>query len=155
MLTSKQEKYVNNLVKGMSQRIAYRNAYPSSKKWKDETVDSKASTLLKNEKVKERYKKLIDKVNNKLEERTIMNALERMKWLTDVINGDILEDVPLMTKATKDKVDTIKCPTKIDTRLKALDTLNKMSGEYKTILGGNVEITYEEALKSVSCEDEY
>ena len=63
MLTSKQEKYVNNLVKGMSQRIAYRNAYPSSKKWKDETVDSKASTLLKNEKVKERYKKLIDKVN--------------------------------------------------------------------------------------------
>jgi phage terminase small subunit len=155
MLTSKQEKYVNNLVKGMSQRIAYRNAYPSSKKWKDETVDSKASTLLKNEKVKERYKKLIDKVNNKLEERTIMNALERMKWLTDVINGDILEDVPLMTKATKDKVDTIKCPTKIDTRLKALDTLNKMSGEYKTILGGNVEITYEEALKSVSGEDEY
>ena len=155
MLTSKQEKYVNNLVKGMSQRIAYRNAYPSSKKWKDETVDSKASTLLKNEKVKERYKKLIDKVNDKLEERTIMNALERMKWLTDVINGDILEDVPLMTKATKDKVDTIKCPTKIDTRLKALDTLNKMSGEYKTILGGNVEITYEEALKSVSGEDEY
>lgn len=155
MLTSKQEKYVNNLVKGMSQRIAYRNAYPSSKKWKDETVDSKASTLLKNEKVKERYKKLIDKVNNKLEERTIMNALERMKWLTDVINGDILEDVLLMTKATKDKVDTIKCPTKIDTRLKALDTLNKMSGEYKTILGGNVEITYEEALKSVSGEDEY
>ena len=155
MLTSKQEKYVNNLVKGMSQRIAYRNAYPSSKKWKDETVDSKASTLLKNEKVKERYKKLIDKVNNKLEERTIMNALERMKWLTDVINGDILEDVPLMTKATKDKVDTIKCPTKIDTRLKALDTHNKMSGEYKTILGGNVEITYEEALKSVSGEDEY
>ncbi|MGN1028679.1 MAG: terminase small subunit [Bacilli bacterium] len=155
MLTSKQEKYVNNLVKGMSQRIAYRNAYPSSKKWKDETVDSKASTLLKNEKVKERYKKLIDKVNNKLEERTIMNALERMKWLTDVINGDILEDVPLMTKATKDKVDTIKCPTKIDTRLKALDTLNKMSGEYKTILGGNFEITYEEALKSVSGEDEY
>lgn len=155
MLTSKQEKYVNNLVKGMSQRIAYRNAYPSSKKWKDETVDSKASTLLKNEKVKERYKKLIDKVNDKLEERTIMNALERMKWLTDVINGDILEDVPLMTKATKNKVDTIKCPTKIDTRLKALDTLNKMSGEYKTILGGNVEITYEEALKSVSGEDEY
>ena len=155
MLTSKQEKYVNNLVKGMSQRIAYRNAYPSSKKWKDETVDSKASTLLKNEKVKERYKKLIDKVNNKLEERTIMNALERMKWLTEVINGNILEDVPLMTKATKDKVDTIKCPTKIDTRLKALDTLNKMSGEYKTILGGNVEITYEEALKSVSGEDEY
>ena len=30
-----------------------------------------------------------------------------------------------------------------------------MSGEYKTILTGNVEISYEEALKAVSDKDEY
>ena len=69
-----------------------------------------------------------------------MSAKERMKWLTDVINGDILEDVPVMTDIKEDKANTIKCPTKIDTKLKALDTLNKMSGEYKTILDGSVEI---------------
>ena len=38
----------------------------------------------------------------------------------------------VMTDTKEDKVNTIKCPTKIDTKLKALDTLNKMSGEYIT-----------------------
>ena len=37
-----------------------------------------------------------------------------------------------MTDIKNEKVNTIKCPTKIDTKLKALDTLNKMSGEYIT-----------------------
>ena len=37
-----------------------------------------------------------------------------------------------MTDIKEEKVNTIKCPTKIDTKLKALDTLNKMSGEYTT-----------------------
>ena len=61
-----------------------------------------------------------------------MSAKERMIWLSKVVNGEILEDVPLMTDINEDKVNTIKCPTKLDTRLKALDTLNKMSGEYTT-----------------------
>lgn len=60
-----------------------------------------------------------------------------------------------MTNVENDAIKTIKCPTKIDTKLKALDTLNKMSGEYKTVLTGNVEISYEEALKAVSDKDEY
>lgn len=37
---------------------AYRKSHPNSKKWKDETVHSKASTLSKNEKVLARYKEL-------------------------------------------------------------------------------------------------
>lgn len=152
MLTSKQEKYVNNLVKGMTQRTAYRDAYPSSKKWKDETVDSKASTLLKNEKVKERYEELIGKIRAKEEKYTIMSALERKEWLTKVINNEILEEERYIVDG---KEITIKKPTNVKTKITALDTLNKMSGEYKTILGGNVGITYEEALKSVSGEDEY
>ena len=41
------EKYVQNLVSGMSQRLAYRDAFPKSKSWKDTTVDSKASELWK------------------------------------------------------------------------------------------------------------
>lgn len=127
MLTSKQEKYVNNLVKGMSQRIAYRNAYPSSKKWKDETVDSKASTLLKNEKVKERYEELAGKIRAKEEKRTIMNALERKEWLTKVINNEILEEERYIFDGEE---ITIKKPTNVKTKITALDTLNKMDGEY-------------------------
>ena len=51
------EKYVQNLVSGMSQRLAYRDAFPKSKSWKDTTVDSKASELFG--KVVERYNEIL------------------------------------------------------------------------------------------------
>lgn len=104
MLTAKQEKYVQNLVKGLSQREAYRKAYPSSLKWKDNIVDSKASNLFKNGKVLARYNELIDKADDE----AIMSAKERMIWLTNVIKGEAY----------------------ISDKLKAVDVLNKMSGEY-------------------------
>jgi len=133
-LTPKQEKFIQNIIQGMSQREAYKDAYKA--KYKDEVIDVRACELFNSSKVQVRYKELI----NQLEDKSIMSAKERMKWLTDVINGDILEDVPVMTEIKEDKANTIKCPTKIDTKLKALDTLNKMSGEYKTILDGTIEV---------------
>lgn len=149
MLTVKQEKFVQNLIKGMSQREAYKKAYNA--KYKDEVIDVRACELFNSSKIQVRYKELI----NQLEDASIMSAKERMVWLSKIVKGEILEDVPLMTEITEEKVNTIKCPAKIDTKLKALDTLNKMSGEYKTILEGNVNLSYEEALKSVSDKNEY
>ena len=126
MLNVKQEKFIQNIINGMSQRQAYKDAYNA--KYKDEVIDSKASNLFNSDKVQARYKELL----KELEDKSIMSAKERMIWLSKVVNGEILEDVPLMTDINEDKVNTIKCPTKLDTRLKALDTLNKMSGEYTT-----------------------
>lgn len=133
-LNPKQEKFIQNIVNGMSQREAYKNAYKA--KYKDKAIDEKACVLFNSEKVQKRYKELMEQ----LEDKAIMSAKERMKWLTDVINGNILEDVPVMTDIKEDKVNTIKCPTKIDTKLKALDTLNKMSGEYTTKIEADVSI---------------
>lgn len=105
ILTLKQEKYVLNLINGMSQREAYKNAY-DAKNMKDETIDSKASELFSRDKVRARYNELLEEAKNK----AIMSSLDRQKWLTDVING------------TKESNMTEK--------LKALDLLNKMTGEY-------------------------
>lgn len=149
MLNVKQEKFIQNIINGMSQRQAYKDAYNA--KYKDEDIDSKASNLFNSDKVQARYKELM----GKLEDEAIMSAKERMIWLSKIVNGEILEDVPVMTDIKNEKVNTIKCPTKIDTKLKALDTLNKMSGEYTTNIKGNLTISYEEALKQVSSEDEY
>lgn len=149
MLNVKQEKFIQNIINGMSQRQAYKNAYNA--KYKDEDIDSKASNLFNSDKVQARYKELM----GKLEDEAIMSAKERMIWLSKIVNGEILEDVPVMTDIKNEKVNTIKCPTKIDTKIKALDTLNKMSGEYTTNIKGNLTISYEEALKQVSSEDEY
>lgn len=149
MLNVKQEKFIQNIINGMSQRQAYKDAYNAN--YSDKSIDEKASTLFNSEKVQERYKELL----KELEDKAIMTAKERMIWLSKVINGEILEDMPLMTDVNQDKVNTIKCPTKIDTKLKALDTLNKMSGEYTTNIKGNITLSYEEAIKEVSGNNEY
>ena len=59
-LTAKQERYVQGLVAGLSQRQAYIKAYPNAKKWNDNSVDSRASNLLKTDKVLTRYNELLD-----------------------------------------------------------------------------------------------
>ena len=48
------EKYCQKRIEGLSQRKAYLQAYPSSHRWKVETVDSKAANLEKRDKVQAR-----------------------------------------------------------------------------------------------------
>ena len=63
-LTSKQEKFIQALVAGKSQRQAYKEAYNATK-MKDETIDTRACELLKNSKVKARYDELLEEHKNK------------------------------------------------------------------------------------------
>ena len=57
MLTLKQEKFVEELIKGKSQRVAYRAAY-NAKGLSDNGADVAACKLLKTPKVKLRYEEL-------------------------------------------------------------------------------------------------
>ena len=123
MLTPKQEQYVQGLVSGLSQRKAYRKAFPNSKKWKDVTVDNRASELFKNSEVLVRYNELIKKADDK----AIMSAIERKIWLTKVIKGEIKDKEPVFHDGDVTIADV---ETNINTKIKALDTLNKMDGEY-------------------------
>ena len=109
------ETFAQGLAKGMSQRLAYRAAFTNSKKWKDETVDSKASVLAKNDKVLERLKELAEESTTE----AVMDATKRKEWLTEIILSNEEE--------TKDK-------------LKAVDILNKMDGAYteKVELNGKI-----------------
>lgn len=134
MLTSKQEKYVQNLIKGMSQREAYKDAYPTSKKWKETAIDSQASILFKNSKVLDRYNEL----QGKAEKETIMTAVERKEWLTKVINGEIKDTVYYNVNGATAPIERT---ADLNTKIKALDTLNKMSGEYVTKIEGDIGIT--------------
>ena len=103
-LTAKQEKFVQGLISGLSQRKAYRTAFPNSVKWKDETVDVKACNLIKTDKIMARYNELKEKAEN----LAIMTRVQRMITLSDI--------------AQNGKKD--------DSRIKAIDTLNKMDGIY-------------------------
>lgn len=126
MLNIKQEKFIQNIVKGMSQREAYKDAYKVN--YDEKAIDSKASTLFNSDKVQERYKELL----KELEDNSIMSAKERMKWLTKVINGQI-------THTSYDSNgNAYDNEAYISDKLKSIDILNKMSGEYITKIDADV-----------------
>ena len=72
MLNVKQEKFIQNIINGMSQRQAYKDAYNA--KYSNKAIDEKASTLFNSEKVQKRYKELL----KELEDKSIMSAKEEI-----------------------------------------------------------------------------
>ena len=88
----------------MSYSDAYRFAY-NTKRMTDKSIWEKSSELANSVKVAERLKQLRDMVAKP----NIMSAMDRKKWLTDVINDR---------------------ETDINARLRAADLLNRMEGEY-------------------------
>lgn len=145
MLTKKQEMFVQNIIKGMSQADAYRNAY-SVKKMSDNAIYTEASILLKNPKVSNRLKELTEKASIGV----IMTAQERMIYLSQIIKGE--------AKAKKivsysDGAKEIECEADISDKLKAIDLMNKMQGEY--VQKVQASMSYEDNLKKVADEDEY
>lgn len=107
------EKFAQGIAQGLSQRKAYREAFPNSKKWKDETVDSKACNLMKEDKVSARLQELREESSSK----AVKSTQARKEWLSSIID-DMAEDM--------------------NTRLKACDMLNKMDGEYTTKIEADV-----------------
>lgn len=102
MLTAKQEAFVQNIMQGMSQADAYRSAY-NSKRMSDKTIHEAASRLMNDSKVTARLTELREQIAND----SIMSAKKRAERLTEFANdGDP------------------------NVAMKAIDLLNKMTGEY-------------------------
>lgn len=53
-----EEKYLQGLMQGMSQREAFLYAYPGRSHWKPNVIDTRASELLKRSEIKVRYAEL-------------------------------------------------------------------------------------------------
>ena len=115
MLTANQEQFVQNIIQGMNQADAYRSAYPNSK-GSAKTVHEAASRLMGNSKVLARLTEL----RQELATPAIMSAQKRLEWLTGIIQSE--------DETTGDK-------------LRAVDIMNKMQGEYVTKVEGNLGIT--------------
>lgn len=117
-LTAKQEKYVQGLVAGLSQREAYRQAYSNSVKWKDSTTDSRASELFKQSKVLGRYNELIKKHEEKAL-WTREEAVSKLKWLIDksIVSIDSVDE-GYVRKGTSGAL------------MSAIQELNKLEGVY-------------------------
>lgn len=64
MLTAKEEKFVQGLISGLSQRQAYKSAY-NTNGMKDNTIDVRASELFAKSKIRVRHKELLKESENK------------------------------------------------------------------------------------------
>ena len=113
ILTEKQEAFLYYLVyEGLSQREAYRKSHPDCTQ-KDAYVDSKASNELKKDKVRARYKVMLDDVRRRryynatikapqVEDRLYKIAMGETKFKgTDMFGKeiDMLPTIPQQTKA--------------------------------------------------------
>lgn len=87
-LTLKQEKFINNLIEGKSQREAYKLSY-NAENMQDSTIDCNASNLFKNNKVATRYQELLSKLTKEAEEESITNAKEILRNLNKIATSDI------------------------------------------------------------------
>lgn len=115
---------MQNIVSGMSQRLAYRDAFPNAVKWKDTTVDSKASVLYG--KVLERYNEILAEQKND----ALMTRWEKRKLLADMARDE--------ENACSD-------------RIKAIDTDNRMENEYSVknyVEDNDMVLKFVEGMKS-------
>lgn len=122
MLTSKQEKFVQGIITGMSQADAYRSAYNTAK-MSDKSIHENASRLANDSKVTAR----INELRGQISKASIMTAQERLEYLTRVVRG---EEKEIEVHIVEDMKVEVPVPTSIKTRIDAIDKMNKMTGEY-------------------------
>lgn len=87
-LTDKQEKFILELLKGKSQREAYKSAYPRCKAT-DNAIDVNACKLFNSTKVLLRYNELHDRLLKEAEDETIVTAKEVLKEIKSIAFDDI------------------------------------------------------------------
>lgn len=123
------EEYVKN---GLNGTQAYLKAY-NNDNLSEESARASASRLLTNVNVLSYIKQLQDEVRK----ANIMSAEERMEWLSGVVKDINRDDVYIKDSEGQEVLVGSK-NADLNTKIKAIDTLNKMSGEYRTILDGSV-----------------
>lgn len=121
MLTQKQEKFVQALIAGKSQREAYKEAYNAAG-MTDKTIDEKACKLLAGDKVRARYEELQAAVREESEKRAVATAIEVLEELTAIGLGQ--KEYPVYDMSGNER----QHKPSMSARLKALELLGRHHG---------------------------
>ena len=152
-LSPRQESFTLGLLKGQTQRQAFREAYPASVSWADTAVDTRASKLFCSELVQQRYHALLNEAKNEaiwLREQSIcalkdllhiaMKELDRLH--TAYFEG--LNEIEILMNQAKDERErrelrkkwyakrhkTWLSPVAVSAIQSAIERLNRMQGYY-------------------------
>ena len=160
-LTPKQLVFAKEYLKDLNATRAYKKAYKSVKK--DETAASNGNRLLKNDKVKS----YIEEQLQKMEDASIADATEVMKYLTSVMRNEITEEVVVvescgegMSEArTLDKKITAKDRNKaaelLAKRFNLLNPTTKLEDEIKRLQIEKAKLELEKSRQESNAEASY
>lgn len=118
----------------MSQIDAYKDAY-NAEKMSDNAISREACLLLKNPKIAQRHAEL----GAETAKETILTAQERMEFLSDIVN-EIAKEKKAIAFDEDGEPKFLEVPADLNTKIKAIDTINKMQGIYSLKLEGSINI---------------
>jgi hypothetical protein len=72
-----------------------------------------------------------------------MTAQERLEYLTAIVYGTEQEQIKGIVEGVEVEFEK---PADLNTRMKAIDIMNKMQGEYVTKIAGEVSVKLEDLL---------
>jgi len=96
-LSEREEKFVEGLILGKSQREAYKNAF-NCKNMKDKTIDEKACRLFGTDKVKARHRQLQNRIIQESEKDAIMQGKEILQSLTKIARSNLGDVIKVQAK---------------------------------------------------------
>lgn len=129
-LSKAQEIFIQELVKGTTQRKAYITAYPKRKNWKESSIDVEASKLFSNSKVKQRYDELLQQVREKETELTMWTREESIRTLREVIEVN-KKDIKRINDAYEQELEMLQ-KTLLENPSKAPRLLKEIIKQNKT-----------------------
>lgn len=136
-LTPKQRIFCNEYLIDMNATRAYKKAYPNIKN--DATARVNGSKLLANTNIKQYIEEQLKKIENK----SIADATEVMKYLSSVMRGEIREEV-IMTRGVGEGVSVIekvKKEVSPKDRNKAAELLGKRYAMFTEKIEAQAEVT--------------
>jgi len=105
-LTPQREIFVEEIAKGKTQADAYRIAFPTSLKWPEKTLYSKASDLMTNGMVRERLEQLKKPLQKKFE-YTMEQCFNEFQMIQDLALAEDKKDLKNASRALENKAKLV------------------------------------------------
>ena len=124
-LTDKQERFVQGLFRGLSQREAYKQSY-DAKNMKDETIDVRACKLVKEYKISQRLQELRDE-----QTRESKWSVDRLIKEFEEVKRKCMQEEEVMKFIDGEWVGTGEYVFKDTGAIKSLENIGKLIGAYE------------------------
>lgn len=106
VISPQEETFIQQLLKGETQRKSFCKAFPNRANWKPSAIDSAASKLFKDDRIFKRYNELLNAFREQETEKTGWTREQSIETLRYVIDRNV-QDLDRIHKAYDDELEFI------------------------------------------------